>query len=227
MVKHRIYSRKRSQRRNRRGSRKMRGGVGQEDVAILQQLGFNEENIEYLLQTHPDMDIVFLQNSINGVPNSIFFPNPQTPDQIITALQSIDADIDNVDDSLNTTREAISQYSNNSLNNSGFSNISSIDGDNSDNTMNISDISFSSDEGLNLSNNTTTSHDESMGGKRRTLTKKNKRKTVAKKNKSKKTRKHRKKRQRGGNGFTTTLSTPLEENKNNYDTYVRLGLREY
>jgi hypothetical protein len=62
------------------------------------------------------------------------------------------------------------------------------------------------------------------GGKRRYKRRTtNKRKTK----KSKKTRKHRKRRQRGGDGFTTSLSMPLEENKNNYDTYVRLGLREY
>ena len=160
----------------------MRGGVGEEDVNTLQQLGFNDVQIQYLLQNHPDMDIVFLQNSINGVPDNMFFPEPQTPVQIIQTLQAIDADIDNVDESLNTTREAISQYSNNSLNNSGFSNISSIEG-NSDNE--ISGISFNSDAD-------TTS--ESIGGKRRTLARQTKRKTK----KSKKTRKHRKKRQYGG-----------------------------
>ncbi len=197
----------------------MRGGVGQENIGTLQQLGFNQEQIDYLLETHPDMDVVFLQNSVNGVPNSIFFPNPQNPDQIITALQAIDADIDNANESLNTTRDLMSQYSNNSnnsnnsLNNSGFSNISSIPGD-SDNE--IMDISFDS--------NTDTTPDttpESIGGKRRTLSKQNKRKTK----KSKKTRKHRKRRQRGGN-MTVTEDLTLQNYKD--DEYNQMkDLRLY
>ncbi len=189
----------------------MIGGVGEEDVNTLQQLGFNDVQIQYLLNNHPNMDVVFLQNSVNGVPGNMFFPEPQTPVQIIQTLQAIDADIDNVDESLDTTREAISQYSN-SLNNSGFSNISSIEGDNSDNEM---DISFNSDEGLNLSNNTTIPLDESMGGKRKRRTTK-KRKTK----KSKKTRKHRKRRQRGGDGFTTSITTnPIAYKEDEYDQF--------
>ena len=214
MAKHRRYSR-RSQRRNRRVSKKMRGGIGVDDTAVLEELGFNAEQIAYLLQNHPNIDILFFQNAINGVPGNIFFQNPQNPDDLIAELQAIDADVHNDDESLDTTREAISEFSNNELD---FSDISSIYGD-SDNEL--SDMS--------VGTSTSTITDVSFnGGKRKTLAKRNKRRTNKRKTKkSKKTRKNRKQKQIGGNGFTTTLSTPLEENKDNYDTYVRLGLREY
>jgi hypothetical protein len=97
--------------------------------------------------------------------------------------------------------------------------------ENDGNTSTISSI-----EGNTETDGSFDSVDDSfqLGGKRRTLAKKNKRKTNKRKTKkSKKTRKNRKRRQYGGDGFTTSLSTSLEENKNNYDTYVRLGLREY
>jgi hypothetical protein len=212
MAKHRKYSR-RSQRRNRRASKKMRGGIGVDDTAVLEELGFNAEQIAYLLQNHPNIDILFFQNAINGVPGNIFFQNPQNPDDLIAELQAIDADVHNDDESLDTTREAISEFSNNELD---FSDISSIYGD-SDNEL--------SDIYVGTSTNTDASFN---GGKRKTLAKRTKRRTNKRKTKkSKKIRKNRKQKQIGGNGFTTTLSTPLEENKDNYDTYVRLGLREY
>ena len=50
MTKHRRYSRKRGQRRNRRASRKMRGGLVENDRDILQGLGFTQEQIDYLFQ---------------------------------------------------------------------------------------------------------------------------------------------------------------------------------
>lgn len=142
----------------------MTGGVGQNDVHILQQLGFNNEQINYLITQHPDMDILFLQNSVNGVPGNLFFENPKTPDQIIQELQDNDDDINN---------------QNNNMNN-----------------------------GNNPMNNP-------VGGKRRS----NKRKT-------RKTRKYGKRRQHGG-GFTTSISTPLKETKNDYNTYVKLNLEQH
>jgi hypothetical protein len=138
MSKHRRYSRKRIQ----------KGGLINTDKQTLRDLGFTENDINYIFGRHKNMQIEFFINSVNGIPGNEFYPHPQTPQEIMERLR---------------------------------------------------------DEG---------------DYKRRTT---NKRKTK----KSKKTRKHRKRRQRGGDGFTTSLSMPLEENKNNYDTYVRLGLREY
>ena len=234
MAKHRRYSRKRGQRRNRRASRKMKGGVGQEDVVTLEQLRFNPVQIEYLLQNHPDMDIVFLQNSVNGVPGSQFFSIPQTPDQIITTLQAIDADTDNVDDSLNTTREAISIFSisNNSLNNSSFTEpsyseqesiITPVDGDQPFDT----DISVIPEEDINELDMSFDSDIISSGGKQRTLAKQNKRKTnkrkTRKSKKTRKTRKNRKRGHRGGKGFTTSITTnPIEYKEDEYDQMKNL-----
>jgi hypothetical protein len=66
------------------------------------------------------------------------------------------------------------------------------------------------------------------GGKRRYKRRTTNKRKTNKRNlkKSKKTRKHRKRKHYGG-GFTTSISTPLTENKNDYNTYVKLGLREY
>lgn len=213
MVKHRRYSRKRVQRRNRRASRKMKGGIGQDNSEFLNENGFTEQQIEYLTNQYPDMDIAFIQLSLAGN-NPPFFPEAQTPDQIIAALQAIDVDIDNADESLNTTREAISQYSNNSLNNSGFSNISSIPGGEDVEVEEVDEFDepefvFSDNENVDNedSYNSGNTSGESSGGKRRTNKKRtNKRKTK----KTKKTRKHRRRRYYGGRGFTTEEeTTPL------------------
>lgn len=184
MVKHRRYSRKRVQRRNRRASRKMKGGIGKDNSEFLNQNGFTEQQIEYLTNQYPDMDIAFIQLSLAGN-NPPFFPEAQTPDQIIAALQAIDVDIDNADESLNTTRETISQYSNNSLNNSGFSNISSIPGGEDVEVEEVDEFDepefvFSDNENVNNedSYNSGNTSGESSGGKRRTNKKRtNKRKT--------------------------------------------------
>jgi|688.fasta_scaffold1441992_1 hypothetical protein len=155
MAKHRRYSRKRIQ----------KGGLINTDKQTLRDLGFTENDINYIFGRHKNMQIEFFINSVNGIPGNEFYPHPQTPQEIMERLRD--------------------------------------EGDYTDEDTDNSDMD---------------------GGKRRYKRRTtNKRKTK----KSKKTRKHRKRRQRGGDGFTTSLSMPLEENKNNYDTYVRLGLREY
>ena len=133
MAKHRRYSRKGDQRRNRRISRKMKGGIA------------------------------------------------------------------NDDESLNTT---ISQYSINSLNDSGFSNISSIYGTEDEPGVLFSDIDSVYDD--DNSGNTSVA---STGGKRRKI-KTSKRRTNKRKSKTqKKTRNHRRRRHYGGRGFTTQEET--------------------
>jgi hypothetical protein len=155
MAKHRRYSRKRIQ----------KGGLINTDKQTLRDLGFTENDINYIFGRHKNMQIEFFINSVNGIPGNEFYPHPQTPQEIMERLRD--------------------------------------EGDYTDEDIDNSDMD---------------------GGKRRYKRRTtNKRKTK----KSKKTRKNRKRRQRGGYGFTTSLSTSLEENKNNYDTYVRLGLREY
>jgi len=222
MAKHKRYSRKRSQRRNRRVSRKMKGGLVETDRNILLGLGFTQQQVDYLFAEHPDIMIEFFQNSVNGVPGNQFFPEAQTPDQIIAALQAIDADIDNADESLNTTREAISEYSNNSLNNSGFSNISSIPGENEElDQYDEPDFVFSDSENEDSGNTSM----ESTGGKRKRKTSK-RRTNKRKSKKTKKTRKNRRKISRGGaETFTMTTQTNISpyDNQNDKDTAVILA----
>lgn len=218
MAKHKRYSRKRSQRRNRRASRKMIGGLVENDRDILQGLGFTQEQIDYLFQQHPDMMVEFFQNSINPPPNNPFFSEQQTPEQIITALQAIDDDIDNADETLNTTRESISQFSNNSLNNSG---ISGISGD-EENDMDDDEpgVLFSDDEDDDDDDEYNTTL-ESVGGKRKTKRRStNKRHTNKRKTKkSKKTRKYRRK-QRGGDSMDTEYLNVNERDKKDYDQMI-------
>ena len=78
----------------------------------LSELGFNENQIEYLLAFHDDMDIQFFRNSIRGVPNSPFFSQPKTPAEIIRRLRENDMNLSNepssdgpIIDSFNTTGE--------------------------------------------------------------------------------------------------------------------------
>lgn len=198
MAKHRRYSRKRSQRRNRRISRKMKGGIGQDNVQYLTEREFTPEQIEYLITQHPAMDIAFIELSLAGN-NPPFFPVAQTPDQIITALQSIDVDIDKADESLNTTREAISQYSDNSLNMSA----STIPED-EDNYMDVDDEQgdLFGDDDMDIDpDNSGYTERGSMGGKGK------KRRTNKRKTNKRKTKKTRKRRHYGGRGFTTQEET--------------------
>ena len=217
MAKHKRYSRKRSQRRNRRASKKMRGGLVENDRDILQGLGFTQEQIDYLFQQHPDMMVEFFQNSINPPPNNPFFSEQQTPEQIITALQAIDDDIDNVDETLNTTRESISQFSNNSLNNSRILGISGISGYEENDMDDEPGVLFSDDEDDDEYNTTL----ESVGGKRKTKRRStNKRHTNKRKTKkSKKTRKYRRK-QRGGDSIDTEYLNVNERDKKDYDQMI-------
>lgn len=63
----------------------MKGGLVNADRQTLLSLGFNQEQINYLIQNHSNMDISFFQRSI------------ATPDQIMSELRDIDSEIDNTD----------------------------------------------------------------------------------------------------------------------------------
>ena len=66
----------------------MKGGIGPDNELYLTENGFNLDQIQYLITQHPGMDIAFIQLSLAGN-NPPFFPEAQTPDQIIAALQAI------------------------------------------------------------------------------------------------------------------------------------------
>jgi hypothetical protein len=61
------------------------------DRARLTELGFTEQDINYLFEQNPDMMIEFFENSVNPPPNNPFFPVPQTPAAIMTAIRENDA----------------------------------------------------------------------------------------------------------------------------------------
>ena len=205
----------------------MRGGENltrQEFEQHVRDIINQAENINEAFKntlTEDDIERLFTRysgyNDINRIDNelrTVFATLSSMPEE--DRPQTISGLLDLLEEDADTSIE-FSEYEPNDEN---MSTISSIEG-NSDNDTNMSVDFVDSDTDNSL-----------LGGKRRTLAKKNKRTTNKRKTnkrkikKSKKTRKHRKRRQNGG-GFTTTLSNPLEENKNNYDTYVRLGLREY
>jgi hypothetical protein len=78
-------------RRPRRSHRNQKGGLVDTDRARLIQLGFSEQDINYLFEQNPDMMIDFFENSVNPPPNNPFFPSPQTPVAIMAAIRENDA----------------------------------------------------------------------------------------------------------------------------------------
>ena len=217
MAKHKRYSRKRSQRRNRSASRKMRGGeklTRQEFEQHVMDIINQDANVNEAFKntlTDDDIERLFRRysgyNDINRIDNelrTVFATLSSMPEE--DRPQTISGLLDLLEEDADTSIE-FSEYEPNDEN---MSTISSIEGNTeTDGSFDSVDDSFQ------------------LGGKRRTLAKKNKRKTNKRKSKkSKKTRKHRKMRQYGGKGLTSSTSPLLKENIENYDTYVRLGLKE-
>lgn len=96
MAKHRTQRRKRQKKRvrkSRRYRKKMYGGLVDTDRQVLVNLGFTDQDINYLYNNHGDMDILFFQNSVNGVPGNMFYENPQTPAQIMEGLRNINDEV--------------------------------------------------------------------------------------------------------------------------------------
>ena len=183
MARHRRQTKRRSYNKNRRTSRKMRGGVAETDRQILTGLGFTEQNINYLIANNPDMLIEFVQNSINppldasGNPSNRFFTEAQTPAQFMADMmannESFDNSVQNRTPSPNRRRfDPMSQENNY-----------------------VSDYEQVTPTRLFNS-------DDSFGGKRKS--KSNKRK-MRKTRKMRKIRRNR--RQQGGKGFTTQEET--------------------
>jgi len=223
MTKHRRYSRKRNHKKQRRASRKMKGGLAENDRQALLGLGFTEQQVNYLFDEHPDMDIAFFENSVNGIPGNQFFPQPQTPDAIIANLQENDLafvntnDSLNMNDSLNTTRPDESFDSDVSFN---MSDISEINPNNEAHDIDVGydfDDEFLEPEVDSMNNSVNTSQ-ESLGGKRRKKQRHTKKKYTNKRKtkQSKKTRKHRKRKQRGGDNTDTEYLNPNEMKDEEY-----------
>ncbi len=78
-------------RRPRRSYRSQKGGLIDADRVRLTELGFSEQDINYLFEQNPDMMIDFFENSVNPPPNNPFFPSPQTPVAIMAAIRENDA----------------------------------------------------------------------------------------------------------------------------------------
>jgi hypothetical protein len=233
MAKHRRYSRKRSQRRNRRASRKMRGGE------ILDEQEFYTKIHEFLQEKGKDTDDMAVLNRLFNYYNRnhnidrllgaltiTFNLVPQdTLNNILdewdniddTTFLSEDNDLSNDEEILNNSF-SVSEGSINTTNTSLFDDISVIDHVDDNNQSFDSVGTFTLDD-------TPLTLDELNGGKRRTLAKKNKRKTNKRKTKkSKKTRKNRKRRQYGGN-MTVTEDLDLQNYKDDeYNQMKNLGL---
>jgi hypothetical protein len=64
MTRHRRQSKRRSYNRNRRTSKKMRGGLAETDRQILTGLGFKPDDIEYLFENNPNMSVEVFINAI-------------------------------------------------------------------------------------------------------------------------------------------------------------------
>ena len=92
----------RHRRHNKRSSRKMKGGVVEDDRRTLKDLGFTNRNINYLFAHNPDMPIEFFQNSRNPPPNNRFYTEEQTPRQIMAEIRNNNESIDNTDTDSNT-----------------------------------------------------------------------------------------------------------------------------
>jgi hypothetical protein len=77
MAKHRRYSKKRIQ----------KGGLINTDKQTLRDLGFTENDINYIFGRHKNMPIEFFINSVNGIPGNQFYPHPQTSQEIMERLR--------------------------------------------------------------------------------------------------------------------------------------------
>jgi len=81
------HSKRRSYNRNRRTSRKMRGGVGEEDKQALLDLGFKPEDIDYLFQHNPNMSVEIFRNAIDPPTSSPFYNEKQTAEEMMAGIR--------------------------------------------------------------------------------------------------------------------------------------------
>lgn len=87
MARHSRHNKRRSYKRNRRSSRKMRGGVGEDDRQALLDLGFTEADINYLLQNNPRMSVEIFRNAINPPTSSPFYNEKQTAEEMMEGIR--------------------------------------------------------------------------------------------------------------------------------------------
>jgi len=175
MARHRRQSKRRTYNKNRRSSRKMRGGVAETDRQALTNLGFTEQNINYLIANNPNMLLEFVQNSINPPPNNPFFTESQTPAQFMTDIMANNETI-NESEAFETPPKPSKRAR-------------------LEENSNVSDY-YEPDYYEPDISATPTNLNNFLGGKR-----KSKRRTSIKKRKTRKVRRNR--RQQGGRGFTT------------------------
>ncbi len=81
------HSKRRTYNKNRRASRKMRGGVGEDDRQALLELGFKPEDIDYLLQNNPNMSVEIFRNAIDPPTSSPFYNEKQTAQEIMASIR--------------------------------------------------------------------------------------------------------------------------------------------
>ena len=81
------HSKRRTYNKNRRASRKMRGGVGEDDRQALLELGFKPEDIDYLLQNNPNMSVEIFRNAIDPPTSSLFYNEKQTAEEIMEGIR--------------------------------------------------------------------------------------------------------------------------------------------
>ena len=76
---------------NKSKSMKQKGGITNNDIQTLLNLGFSQDDIQYLIQNNGDIDVTYFQNAVNSVPNNPFFSQPRSPQQIMDDLRNINA----------------------------------------------------------------------------------------------------------------------------------------
>jgi hypothetical protein len=87
MARHRRQTKRRTNNKHRRSSRKMRGGVGEDDRQALLDLGFTEADINYLLQNNPRMSVEIFRNAINPPTSSPFYNEKQTAEEMMESIR--------------------------------------------------------------------------------------------------------------------------------------------
>ena len=217
MTKHRRYSRKRGQRRNRRASRKMRCGEN------LTREQFNDELHTFLQSKNRDTDDAEVINRFFN-----YYERTHNLERVIGALELIFNLVPN-----STLEEILNDWDN--LDDTTFlSEGHSIDDD--ENILNQTFGSQSSDSEQFIDNLSIIETDGSVvrdidepipiGGKRRRITKRKTNKKKTKKYNNRKTRKHRKRRYSGGaDNFRMTTENNISpyNNQNDKDTAVILA----
>lgn len=88
MARHRRQTRRRTYNKNRKSSRKMRGGFGEDDRQALLDLGFTEADIGYLFQHNPRMSVEIFRNAIDPPTSSPFYNEKQTAQEIMATIRA-------------------------------------------------------------------------------------------------------------------------------------------